>query len=129
MGAEHFVQPSTEIMPQLIKAATVIIAAVCSSPYHYCLSCYLKGESPHTGNFTVQLQYPITVQSTHFPFSNKATASSLQIFHASMLLSFSFFQTPRHWFVVFSLLTVHRKCVVAKQVLVTVSTPQRGPQN
>lgn len=33
--------------------------------------CYLKGESPHTGNFTVHLQYPLIVQSTIFPFQMK----------------------------------------------------------
>lgn len=73
-GVEHFVQQSIEIIPQLVKAAAVIIAAVysvCCSPYHHRLSCYLKGESPHTGNFTVNLQYPFTVQSTIFLFQMK----------------------------------------------------------
>ena len=48
-----------------------------------------------------------------------------------MLLVFFFFFFSKRcvtglWF--FSPVTVHRKCVVLKQVPVTVSTPRRGPQ-
>lgn len=72
LAVEHFMQQSTEIILHLVKVAGVIIAALNSvSPYHSCLSCYLKGESPHTGNFTVHLQYPLTVQSTIFLFQMK----------------------------------------------------------
>lgn len=37
----------------------------------YCLYCYRKGESPHTGNSAAQLQYPLTAQSTIFLFQTK----------------------------------------------------------
>lgn len=66
----HFVQQSIEIIQQLFKAAAAI-QLVCCSPYRHCLSPYLKGESPHTGKFTVHLQYPLTVQSPIFLFQMK----------------------------------------------------------
>lgn len=80
LAVEHFVQQSIHIILQLVKVAAV--CSFCCSPYQHCLSCYLKGESPHTGNFTVHYQYPFTVQSTIFLFSNEATTSSLLVFHA-----------------------------------------------
>lgn len=98
---EYFVQQSAEIIPWLVRAAAAIIAAAFSLLLTLSPLRYLKGESPRTGNFTVHLQYPITVQSTIFPFSNEATTSSLLVFHASLLLSFSFFRAWRHWVVVF----------------------------
>ena len=93
LDLEHFVLKSIEIMSQLFKGAAVIIAvvySVCCSPYHRSHSRYHKRESPHTGNFTVHLQYPLIVQSTIFLSEMKPT-SSLLTFHASLLPSFSFF--------------------------------------
>lgn len=126
LDVEIFLQQSIEIIPQLFKATAAYL--VCWSPYHHCLSCYLKGESPLTGNFTVQLQYPLTVQSTIFLFQMKPQLPHCWV-STPLSCSLFFFRMLRHWVVVFSLLTTHRKCVVAKQVPVTVSTLQWGPQS
>lgn len=91
----------------------------------------------HAGNFTVQCWYPFTVRFTLFLFSknNKATTSSLPSFHALLYTLVFFFcvvvfskrcVTGLRFF---SPVTEHRKCVVSKQVPVTVSTPCRGPQS
>lgn len=60
--------------------------------YQHCLLCYLKGESPHTGNFTVHYKYPFTVHTTFFfPFFQvKPQTSSLLTFYA-LSRSLSFF--------------------------------------
>ena len=102
-----------EIIPRLVKVAAE--NSVCCSPYQHCQSRYLRGESPRTGNFTVHLQYPFTVQSTFFLFLMKPQLPHCW-FSTPLCCSLSlfFFRALRHWAVVFSLLTVHRKCVGAK---------------
>lgn len=54
------------------QSSSSTLSLFCSL-YQHCPSrrCYLKGESPHTGKFTVHLQYPFTVQSTIFLFQMK----------------------------------------------------------
>lgn len=75
----------------------------------------------------VHLQYPLTDSVDNFPFSNEATTSSLHFPCLSETL-FLFFPSVASLGCGFSLLSEHRKCVVAKQVPVTVSTPHRATE-
>lgn len=75
------------LVAQLVKVAAVY--SLCCPSYQHCLPCYLKGESPHTGNFTVHYKYP--VHATIFPFfSSAATNFLIADFLRPLLLSFFF---------------------------------------
>lgn len=126
LGVKHYVQQRNINQSTVSQSSSGNNRSSIQSVAHPITTAYrviLKGKvrTQETLQFTYSIQLQFSQQ--FFPFSNEATTSSLLIFHASLLLSFSFFRMLRHWVVVFSLLTVHRKCVVAKQVPVTVSTP------
>lgn len=119
---KRFVRPDLRTAARSGSNHTIIL------PYQHRLSCYLKGESPHSGNFTVHFLYPLTVKN--FPFFKSSHNFLIADFSTPFRTLFLFFRALRHRAVVFSpRMAAHRKCVVSKQVPVIVSTPRSGPQS
>lgn len=131
LGVEHFAQQNWNNSTVSQSSSSINRSSIFSllfTSYQPCQSCYLIGESPHTGNFTVHLQYPLTVQSTIFLFQMKPQLPHCW-FSTPLCCSLSLFSERCVTGLWFSHYSVHRKCVVAKQVPVTVSTPHWGPQS
>lgn len=91
-----------------------------------------RGKSTlETLQFTTGIHLHFTEQFSFFSKRMRPQLPLCWVSTPSVVLCFVFFFSKRCvtglWF--FSPVTAHRKCVVSKQVPVTVSTPHRGPQS
>lgn len=81
-GLKHFVRADTLAAVGQSGGHVIIL------PYQCRLSCYLKGESPRSGNFTVHFLYPLTVNN--FPFFKSSHNFLIADFPRPLALSLSF---------------------------------------